>query len=138
MKVSLPLLKAANADPVLTHLLLNHFLSTCAKKGVTIDVPQGAKVEEIPLPLYMQECRILAELHGDDFSSTEQALRVNQAWYLRTQRGKATLGKRSNLIRGLLDNFVALLDGEDSELHPAAEATLQSWELADAVVGVPA
>ena len=79
MKVSLPLLKAADVDPVLTCLLLNHLLSTCAKKGVTIDVPQGAKVEEIPLLLYAQECGILTKLDGDDFSSTKQAFRVNRA-----------------------------------------------------------
>ena len=71
MKVSLPLLKAADADPALTRLLLNHLLSACAKKGHTIDVPEGAKVEMIPLPLYAQERRILAESHSDDFSATE-------------------------------------------------------------------
>ena len=64
MKVSLPLLKVADADPTLMCLLLNHLLSTCAKKGVTMDVPQGAKVEKSPLQLYVQKHRILAESHG--------------------------------------------------------------------------
>ena len=83
MKVSLPLLKAADADPALTRLLLNHLLSTCVKKGQTIDVPEGAKVEEIPTPLFAQERRILAESKGDDFSTTEKILRSNRARYMR-------------------------------------------------------
>ena len=71
MKVSLPLLKAVEADPALTHLLLNHLLQSCSKQGQTIDVPDGTKVEEVPMGLYAQERRILAESHSKDFAATE-------------------------------------------------------------------
>ena len=77
MKVSLPLLKAAETDPALTRLLINHLLQLCSKRGQTIDVAEGTKVEEVPMGLYAQERRILAESHSKDFAATEQVLALN-------------------------------------------------------------
>ena len=79
MKVSLPLLKVVEADPALTRLLLNHLLQSCSKHGQTIDVPEGTKVEEVPMGLYAQERHILTELHSKDFAATEPVLALNQA-----------------------------------------------------------
>ena len=79
MKVSLPRLKVEEADPALTCLLLNHLLESCSKRGQTIAVPEGTKVEEVPMGLCAQERHILAESRSKDFAATEQALALNQA-----------------------------------------------------------
>ena len=77
MMVSLFLMKAAEVDQALTHLLLNHLLQMCAKRGQTIDMPEGAKVEEVPPALHEQEWHILAESHSEGFASMKRVLAAN-------------------------------------------------------------
>ena len=58
---------------------------------------------------------------------------MNRTRYLRAQRNKSTAGKRHNLVvKGLLDDFVALLDG--GEMDDSADSEFQSRELSEARV----
>lgn len=81
MRVTLPLIKAAETDPGLSDLLVNHLVDVCRKKGRTIWVPEGADVKEIPPALFAQERKILAASRIDGYNATQQLLQANRARY---------------------------------------------------------
>ena len=60
MKVTLPLLRAVNADPGLSGLLLNYLIASTVRNGRTITLPKGADTEEVDRNTFDGERAILA------------------------------------------------------------------------------
>ena len=59
---------------MLTDLLLNYLIASTVKQGRPVQVPEGTKVQEVPLALFSQEQKILAAARIDDYKATAAAL----------------------------------------------------------------
>ena len=77
LRVTLPMVKAADNDQEFNNLILNHLITQNVRKGHSIVVPEGATVDKISPQLFGEERRILAASRIDDYERTMAELARN-------------------------------------------------------------
>lgn len=128
LRVTLPMVKAADNDQAFNDLILNHLIAQNVRKGRPIVVPDDARVDPIPPQLFNEERRILAASRIDEYEETRAALARNRARWV-SSRGTAKRSMATGMsVEQLLDGLLVLLDGAPASEEPARDVVLAAQE----------
>ena len=82
-------------------------------------VPDEARIEQIPIKAYAQECWILAAVQMDNYSTTQHMIAANWAWWTKgSTRGRKRSQATGMTVERFLVDLVALLDINDLPEEP--------------------